>query len=76
MKMTTSDFEPLKAALLDVVSGLNLKPTDIIAERDMWNVLHMARQKGTVNLMALYEDYNDAHILTAMRRVFGAKETT
>ena len=72
--MTPDDFEQLKSALHGTVSGLNLKPSDVGSEREMWNVLHLSRQQGRVDLIALYRDYNDAHILTAMRRIF--EETT
>jgi hypothetical protein len=70
MKMTTSDFEQLKAGLHATVSELNVRPSDVGSEREMWNVLHLSRQQGRVDLIALYRDYNDAHILTAMRQIF------
>ena len=70
MKMTPDDFGQLKTALHDTVAGLNLKPSDVGSEREMWNVLHLARQNGRVDLIALYRTYNDAHLVTAMRQIF------
>jgi hypothetical protein len=70
MKMIAEHFEPLKTSLLETINTLNVKPNEVTSERDMWNVLHLARQNGRINLMDLYRDYNDAHILTAMRQIF------
>jgi hypothetical protein len=70
MKMTKDHFETLRTGLLDTLAGLNVKPSEVYSKREQWNVLHLARQNGRVNLIELYRDYNDQHIETAMKDIF------
>jgi hypothetical protein len=70
MKMKKDDYETLRTGLLDTLAEFNLQPSQIGSNYERWNVLHMARQKGRVNLIELYRDYNDQHIETAMKDIF------
>jgi len=70
MKMTRTDFIALKVALKDTLRTHKLVPSQIETDGRMWDVFHMAWSEGRFDGNALYKLYNDAHIETAMRKIF------
>lgn len=63
-------FIALERGLMATLSAHGLHPFMVQNDRRAWDVFHRAWQEGRIDGKALYRDYNDAHIQTALRAIF------
>ena len=69
MKVSPHDYNDLRQGCREVLKRLNWRPPHM-SIGEVWDTFHLASDKGYIDLPAFYEVYNDAHIETALRRVF------
>lgn len=70
MKIAGEAFRKLECALIDTLKAHNLHPSIVQNERSAWDVFHAAVREGRLSLRSIYDDANDTHINTAMRKIF------
>jgi hypothetical protein len=70
MKMTADHYAALERALVATLSAHALHPFMVQSERHAWDVFHKACQEGRIDCNAMYRDYTDTHIASAMRKIF------
>ncbi len=70
MKMTESDFAALQTACMETLKAHHLHPFMVQNDGHAWQVFHKAWNEKRIDGHALYKSYNDAHIQTALRKIF------
>ena len=68
MKITSEDYATLEKACQAVLKKHNLHPYMIQNTANAWQIFHKAANE--YGLYGLYEYLNDAHIETALKRIF------
>jgi hypothetical protein len=70
MRMSQDDYSALQTALLETLKGHNIHPFMVQSTANAWNVFHKAWNEGRLDGGKLYDNYNDAHIETALKAIF------
>lgn len=68
MKMKPEHFAALSTAIHATLAARDI-PVFRMNSNNVWDIFHMAWGDGRINGNALYRDYNDDHIDTALRRI-------
>ena len=63
-------YDEITTACMAVLRGHGLHPFMVQNTRHAWEVYHKACETGLLDRMAIYKDYTDAHIETALKRIF------
>lgn len=74
MKMSGTDFEALNKALLETLTAYNKHPFMVQNVSHAWEVFHKAWNDKRIDGHALYKKYNDAHIETALNKIFRRRD--
>ena len=70
MKMSAEHYATLEHGLVETLRAHGLHPFMVQNERHAWDCFHKAWQEGRIDGHALYRHYTDAHLATAMKRIF------
>lgn len=70
MRMAPEDYAALELALMATLKAHALHPFMVASDAHAWQVFHKAWNEQRIDGNALYKKYNDAHIQTALRKIF------
>jgi hypothetical protein len=70
MKITGETLKSLELALIATLKAHGLHPFMVQNSKHAWEVFHKSWSENRIDGHALYREFNDSHIETALKKIF------